>query len=77
MSKKTNSTHDVNPKWFRHEALHSTDMVRDILDSHLIQHHYAGSGINPKYNEAIQRAYDALNEAYQACVKENEVTKTI
>lgn len=63
----------VTPKWFRHEALHSSNMLFENVNDHLLEHHYYHSKINPKYNEHIDKAIDHLWQAYQACNKSNEV----
>ncbi len=69
----------VDPKWFRHEALHSTNLLCETLDTHLVNHHYYHSNINPKFNEEVDLAIEHLNKAYQACgnYEVNEVSKKI
>ena len=71
MSKK--KVEKVNPKWFRHEASHTTNLFVENINDHLIKHHYYNSNINPKYNKLIDKAIDTLAAAYQAINEENEV----
>lgn len=49
-----------------HEALHSTNIVVEILEDHLMNHHYYNSNINPEYNALIDEAGAALSAAYQS-----------
>lgn len=63
----------VKPKWFRHEALHSTNMLYENVHDHLLEHHYYHSKINPKYNEHIDKALEHLWQAYQSCDDTYEV----
>ena len=56
----------------RHEALHTTHILRDAVYNNLIEHSYANSGVNEKFNEALTVAFDALCDAYQLCNEENE-----
>lgn len=67
------------PKWFRHEALHTTSVCLEMLYEHLENHHYFHSQINPEFNKHILAAQAALSKAYQAvgAGKENEVKKHI
>ena len=69
----------VNPKWLRHEALHTTSVVLDTANSSLVNHHYYESGINPEFNKQIDEAMKALSKAYRAVGlgKESEVKKRI
>ncbi|MFN3893735.1 MULTISPECIES: hypothetical protein [unclassified Acinetobacter] len=65
----------VNPKWFRHEALHTTSVAVEFVNDHLANHQYYHQKINPKFNKKIDDALEALMEAYQLCNQENEVKK--
>lgn len=68
----------VNPKWFRHEALHTTHVLLSALDDHLAKHWYYQQQINPEFNQHIDAALEHLATAYQAVGnKENEVKKKI
>lgn len=69
----------VNPKWFRHEVLHTTWIVLDTAFNHLQKHQYYKSGINPKFNKAIDKSIESLNEAYTSVGlnRQNEIKKTI
>ena len=69
----------VNQKWFRHEALHTTSVILEMMEEHLKNHHYYHSGINPKFNENIDKAIDSIFQAYQDIGggRENEVKKKI
>lgn len=67
----------VNPKWFRHEALHTSSVCLEILDDHLQNHRYYDSEINPEFNKNIDEAISALGRAYQACNQLNEVKNKI
>jgi hypothetical protein len=55
----------VNPKWFRHEALHTSYIAADLVAEQLQEHWYYTSGINPEFNKKIDEAVDALMDAYQ------------
>ena len=55
----------VNPKWFRHEALHTSCIAADLVAGQLQEHWYYTSGINPEFNKKIDQAVDALMDAYQ------------
>lgn len=69
---------EVNPKWFRHEALHTTHVLLSTLDSHLANHWYYQQKINPEFNKHIEAALEHLASAYQAVGnEENEVKKKI
>lgn len=63
--KKTKKLRKVNPKWFRHEALHTTYVAADLVADQLQGHWYYTSGINPEFNKKIDLAVDALMAAYQ------------
>lgn len=65
MKKKAKKYTKHNPKWFRHEALHTTHVAADLVPNQLAEHWYYTSGINPQYNEKIDEAIAALMEAYQ------------
>ena len=65
----------VNPKWFRHEALHTTSIAAEFVSDHLTNHHYYHQKINPEFNKKVDEALEALMEAYQLCSQENEVKK--
>ena len=67
----------VNPKWFRHEALHTTNVCLGMVEAHLRQHHYYHSEINPEFNKQIELAISHLASAYQAVGRHevNEVLK--
>lgn len=71
------SKRKVNPKWYRHESLHTTHVITNALYSALVEHMYFDSEINPEFNKHIQKALDHLNKAYQACNKEHEVKSKI
>lgn len=62
MSKKKKIKVDL----IQHEALHATNMVTEILEDHLINHHYYNSKVNKKYNKLIDKAGKALASAYQS-----------
>lgn len=73
MSKKK-----VSPKWFRHEALHTTNVCAEMVNDHLLNHHYYHSNINPEFNKHIDKALKHLAKAYQAVGNEqNEVDRKI
>lgn len=55
-----------------HEALHSTNMVAEILEDHLVKHHYYHSKFNPEYNALIDKAGESLAEAYQVIANHSE-----
>lgn len=64
------------PKWFRHEALHTTHVCTEMVYDHLVNHHYYDSKINPDFNKQIDLAIDHLFNAYQiAGNPDNEVKK--
>lgn len=67
----------VTPEWFRHEALHTTNVLLESVNNHLLEHHYYHQEINPLFNKHIDRAISALFDAYQAVGldEENEVKK--
>lgn len=68
----------VDPKWIRHEALHTTNLLLESIEEHLAKHWYYQSKINPKFNQEIDKAIAALAEAYQSGGNEkNEVKKKI
>ena len=67
----------LKPKWFRHEALHTTSVLMDSVQQHIIDHHYYHSKINPEFNKKIDEAIDLLYAAYSSCNKENEQNKKI
>lgn len=68
----------VDPKWIRHEALHTTNLLLESIEEHLANHWYYQSKINPKFNHEIDKAIAALAEAYQVGGNEkNEVKKKI
>lgn len=54
-----------NPKWFRHEALHTTHIAVSLISDQLCDHPYYTSGINPEYNLKVNDAIKALSDAYQ------------
>lgn len=56
----------------RHEALDRTHLIRDMLHDYIIEHTYYDSSANSDFNEAINKAFDALCDAYQLCNEENE-----
>lgn len=60
MSKKTQR------KFFRHEALHTTHLIRDMLYEYVIKHPYLDSNINPEFKKYILNAERELAKAYQA-----------
>ena len=62
----------VDPQWFRHEAMHSTNMFVEMVSDHLANHHYYHQEINPKFNKHIENAIDELAAAYQAVNETNE-----
>ena len=66
-----------NPKFYRHEALHTTSVVFELLENSLQEHFYYTSNINPQYNKHIEEAFKALCNAYQVCNKNYEVKKKI
>ena len=53
-------------KWFRHEALHTTNNHLLQIEETLVNHHYFDSEINPEFNKQINKAIKALAKAYQA-----------
>ena len=65
----------VKPNYLRHEALHTTAVLLEMIDSHLVDHYYYHSGINPSYNDAVDSALANLSKAYQLCNKDNEAFK--
>lgn len=67
----------VTPEWFRHEALHTTSVLLQSVNDHLLEHHYYDQEINPEYNNHIDRAISALSDAYQSVGldEKNEVKK--
>ena len=77
--KKTKKLRKVKPKWFRHEALHTTYVAADLVADQLQGHWYYTSGINPEFNKKIDIAVDALMDAYQMVGqgRTNEIKKHI
>lgn len=73
MSKKKK----VKPDLIEHEALHATNMVVEILEDHLINHHYYHSGVNKEYNKLIDKAGKALAKAYQSIPNNSEYYKSL
>lgn len=67
----------VKPKWFRHEAQHTTIVSVELIHNSLREHMYYNSRINPEFNKHIRKALGHLNMAYQSCNKENEVKGSI
>ena len=59
-------------KWFRHEALHTTNLVSEIINAQIVDHHYYHSNINTEFVNQIDLALEALNKAYQLIVKGQE-----
>lgn len=57
----------------RHEALHTASVLADTISNSLASHTYYSSGVNPLFNQHIDTAIEAINDAYQSCVEENEV----
>lgn len=57
----------LNPKWFRHEALHTTSVLMESVQQHIVEHHYYNSKINPEFNKKIDLAVEILYEAYGSC----------
>ncbi|MCJ9008438.1 hypothetical protein K5E26_10000 [Acinetobacter baumannii] len=43
----------VNPKWFRHEALHTSYVLLSMVNDHLTRHQYYLERINPEFNRHI------------------------
>ena len=60
-------------KFIQHEALHATHMLTEMVDNHLVQHHYYHSECNPEYNKLIDDAIDKLAHAYQICATHNDL----
>lgn len=73
MSKKKK----VEPDLIEHEALHATNMVNEILEDHLVNHHYYDSKVNKEYNKLIDKASKALAKAYQSIPSNSEYYKSL
>lgn len=68
----------VNPKWFRHKALHTSYVLLSMVNDHLTRHQYYLERINPEFNRHIDAAIEHLTAAYQAAGNEGlEVKKKI
>ena len=65
----------VNPEWFRHEALHTTNVLLETIYDHLVEHQYYHQKINPEFNKCVDDAIDSLFRAYQSVDEECEVKK--
>ncbi len=74
MAKKKNK---VKVDLYEHEALHSTNMVSEILEDHLVNHHYYHSKVNEEYNKLIDKAGELLQEAYQSIANNSEFYKAL
>ena len=61
--------------FFRHEALHTSSVILEMIDNHLADHHYYHQTINPKYNALVDKAIDALYAVYSSIDEENETFK--
>lgn len=61
--------------FFRHEALHTSSVILEMVSNHLVDHHYYHQTINPKYNALVDEAIDALYAVYSSIDEENEVFK--
>lgn len=77
MKKSKKSNNKVKVDLIEHEALHSTNMVTEILEDHLINHHYYNSNINPEYNKLIDKAGKSLAKAYQSIANNSEYYKSL
>lgn len=73
MSKKKK----VEPDLIEHEALHATNMVNEILEDHLVNHHYYDSKVNKEYNKLIDKASKALAKAYQSIPSNSKYYKSL
>lgn len=60
-------------KFIQHEALHTTHLLTEMIDNHLVQHQYYRSESNPEYNKLIDEAIDKLAHAYQVCAADNDL----
>lgn len=58
--------------FYRHEALHTTNILSENINNHLAEHWYYQSGINIEFNNKIDIALKMLLEAYQLCDEEKE-----
>lgn len=58
-------------KFIHHEALHTTNLIVEMIDDHLINHHYYHNGTNPKFNARVDKAIKQLAKAYQECGNDN------
>ena len=67
----------VKPKGFRIEIQDRVHIKIDEIESNIVNHPYYLSGINPKFNEAIDIAIIQLSKAYQLADKLNEEFKKI
>lgn len=61
--------------FFRHEAMHTSSVILEMLNDHLTDHHYYHQTINPKYNALVDKAIDALYAVYSSIDEENETFK--
>ena len=61
---------DENFPFIRHEALHITHVVRELIFEQIENHWYHKSNINPKFNQYIELALSNLSKAYQYCDEE-------
>ena len=61
--------------FFRHEAMHTSSVILDMVCNHLAEHHYYDQTINPKYNALVDKAVDALYAVYSSIDEENEEFK--
>lgn len=59
--------------YYRHEALHSAWVVQEMLNRFVSETHYSSLVNNPKLEDALNKANQALHEVYSAIDEKNEV----
>lgn len=59
-------------KFLRHEALHTTSILAQMVENELLNHGYAELKVNKKFNNHIKKATKHLYEAYQSCNETEE-----
>lgn len=59
-------------EFIRFEALHTTNIIVEMIDDHLMRHQYYDSNVNPEYNKLVDEAQALLARAYQVCGQDDE-----
>ena len=50
----------------QHEALHVTNLILDMIETHIQDHQYYGSAVNQLFSMHVDDAMLALRKAYQS-----------